>query len=155
MSRLLECIISCILWLITSNSCSPQARRAIIIKKGFRVAGTNQWMLCKWNIIHGCKKKKKGGTVYTMWKHFEQKAHFCSVGQANQNCIAWTTQPNLVCLGSTESESELCRLPSVNAQLLEFNSLCLASCTNSGHCRSKQRMISLSPQQSSTTGGRV
>lgn len=76
-----------------------------------------------------------------------QKAHFSFVAQTNQKCIAWTSQPNLLCLSSTESGAELSQLTPMHAQLLASNSLCSSSCTNSRRCQGKHRMISLQPQK--------
>lgn len=67
-----------------------------------------------------------------------KEAHFSFVAQTNQKCTAWTSQPNLVCLSSTESGAELSQLTC----LLASNSLCSSSCTKSRPCQGKHRTIS-------------
>ena len=71
-----------------------------------------------------------------------KEAHFSFVAQTNQKCAAWTSQPNLVRLSSTESGAELSQLTPMHAQLLASNSLCSSSCTKSRPCQGKHRTIS-------------
>lgn len=71
-----------------------------------------------------------------------KEAHFSFVAQTNQKCAAWTSQPNLVRLSSTESGAELSQLTPMHAQLLASNSLCSSSCTKSRPCQDKHRTIS-------------
>lgn len=153
MSRLLECIILRLLWLIKDISGPSRSLRAIITKKGLRVVGINQWMLRTWEMICECGKAALLISMrVTRERNFRQhvrfvdqrhkEAHFSFVAQTNQKCTAWTSQPNLVCLSSTESGAELSQLTPMHAQLLASNSLCSSSCTKSQPCQGKHSTIS-------------